>query len=83
VNWDAVIAFLKDQGPALVALMYFYMQGQTIRAQQETAKVKLEDEIKENHEKVQQQLAGLSDADIVNQAASGSAAQPGGNQKSG
>lgn len=62
---DSFIQFLKEVGPLLGVLIVSFLHGEVVRAQNEKRISDLELKIKENHEKVDRDNAGRSDADIV------------------
>lgn len=64
-----VFNWLKQQGPALGLLIYDYKDAQVKAAEQEKQKAELALKVKENHDKVDSDNAGVSDTDGVNKIA--------------
>jgi hypothetical protein len=68
--------FLIAQGPAILILVYAYMNGKVIRAQQDLKNLQLEKAIKDAHEKIDSKFANMSDAAIVDAILSRGHQQP-------
>lgn len=60
---------LKQYGPAILTLIIGYYGGKVAKARNETRVAKLDAKLKENHEKVDKDNAGVSDVDGVNKIA--------------
>ena len=61
-----VVDFLVAQGPAILVLVYSYMNGKVIRANNNAQIVKLQSDIAAAHAKIDALIAGKSDPDAIN-----------------
>lgn len=68
MNWQPVLDFLASQGPAILILVYSYMNGRAIRAEQQVKMMDLQTKIEANHAKILSKFDGLSDSDILSGA---------------
>ncbi len=62
---DVILKFLLDQWPALLVLLYAWMNSRTIRAQQEVKHQELQMKINEAHAKIDAKYAGMSSVDVI------------------
>lgn len=72
----AIIAFLKDQGPALLIMVIMFFRGEIVRAGLHARIDALEAEKKDNHAKVDAEFSGQSDADVIKSVAGPDDPQP-------